>query len=220
MTQQPFSRPGAIDLSALRPAPRRRPCRPVAPAPSDGRSAYAVRSTSRASSRSLGVVDDRARRAACSTPHPGAREAASWADDLSVVAERARGPAAWPRWSTSTPSRDRPGHAGPSDACDGRPRRPTGQPPFQARSPLEELRRGPHPARSAAHHPGHHRAPPAPAGGAPAAEGEEEAVDPRYAPAQDALEADDIDGAVAEYQKLVDANPRTPRRPPGSRWPR
>jgi putative thioredoxin len=32
-------------------------------------------------------------------------------------------------------------------------------------------------------------------------------VDPRYAPAQDALEAGDIDTAVAEYQKLVDANP-------------
>lgn len=31
-------------------------------------------------------------------------------------------------------------------------------------------------------------------------------VDPRYAPAQDALEAGDIDRAVAEYQKLVDAN--------------
>jgi putative thioredoxin len=42
---------------------------------------------------------------------------------------------------------------------------------------------------------------------APTAEGEEETVDPRYAPAQDALAAGDIDGAVAEYQKLVDANP-------------
>jgi putative thioredoxin len=32
-------------------------------------------------------------------------------------------------------------------------------------------------------------------------------VDPRYAPAQDALEAGDIDRAVAEYEKLVAANP-------------
>lgn len=31
--------------------------------------------------------------------------------------------------------------------------------------------------------------------------------DPRYAPAEDALAAGDIDGAVAEYQKLVDASP-------------
>jgi putative thioredoxin len=35
----------------------------------------------------------------------------------------------------------------------------------------------------------------------------EEYVDPRYVPAQDALASGDIDGAVAEYQKLVDANP-------------
>jgi putative thioredoxin len=45
----------------------------------------------------------------------------------------------------------------------------------------------------------------------PAAAGEDEeaqpAVDPRYAAAQAALENDDVDGAVAEYQKLVDANP-------------
>jgi putative thioredoxin len=38
-------------------------------------------------------------------------------------------------------------------------------------------------------------------------EGEEPVVDPRYAPAQDALAAGDIDAAVAEYQKLVDSNP-------------
>jgi putative thioredoxin len=43
--------------------------------------------------------------------------------------------------------------------------------------------------------------------GAATADVEEEQVDPRYAPAQDALAAGDIDRAVAEYQKLVDANP-------------
>jgi putative thioredoxin len=41
----------------------------------------------------------------------------------------------------------------------------------------------------------------------PAEEGGEPAMDPRYAPAQDALEAGDLDLAVAEYQKLVTANP-------------
>jgi putative thioredoxin len=35
----------------------------------------------------------------------------------------------------------------------------------------------------------------------------EEQLDPRYAPAQDALERGDIAGAVAEYEKLVAANP-------------
>jgi thioredoxin-like negative regulator of GroEL len=36
---------------------------------------------------------------------------------------------------------------------------------------------------------------------------EEPGPDPRYAPAQDALASGDIDLAVAEYQKLADANP-------------
>ena len=38
-------------------------------------------------------------------------------------------------------------------------------------------------------------------------EDEEEQTDPRYAPAEDALVSGDVDTAVAEYQKLVDANP-------------
>lgn len=42
---------------------------------------------------------------------------------------------------------------------------------------------------------------------APDEDEEVSAPDPRYAAAQEALAADDIDGAVAEYQKLVDANP-------------
>lgn len=41
----------------------------------------------------------------------------------------------------------------------------------------------------------------------PGAEDEEEQVDPRYAPAQEALESGDIDRAIEEYQKLVEANP-------------
>ncbi|MGH3352461.1 MAG: co-chaperone YbbN [Nocardioides sp.] len=35
----------------------------------------------------------------------------------------------------------------------------------------------------------------------------EPALDPRYAPAQDALERGDIDAAVAEYEKLIASNP-------------
>src|SRR3954447_21878954 len=35
----------------------------------------------------------------------------------------------------------------------------------------------------------------------------EEQVDPRYAAAHQALENNDVDGAVTEYQRLVDANP-------------
>lgn len=45
-------------------------------------------------------------------------------------------------------------------------------------------------------------------GGAVATEdGDEPAMDPRYAPAQDALERGDIDAAVAEYEKLIASNP-------------
>lgn len=45
-------------------------------------------------------------------------------------------------------------------------------------------------------------------GGAAATEdGDEPALDPRYAPAQDALERGDIDAAVAEYEKLIASNP-------------
>jgi len=45
-------------------------------------------------------------------------------------------------------------------------------------------------------------------GAASAAEADvEDEVDPRYLPAEDALAAGDIDGAVAEYQKILDANP-------------
>jgi putative thioredoxin len=47
----------------------------------------------------------------------------------------------------------------------------------------------------------------APRGGAPEGEEAEPKGDPRYAPAQDALAEGDVDRAVAEYQKLVDANP-------------
>ena len=36
---------------------------------------------------------------------------------------------------------------------------------------------------------------------------DEEYVDPRYAPAEDALVSGDVAGAVGEYQKLLDANP-------------
>ncbi|PWN01732.1 co-chaperone YbbN [Nocardioides silvaticus] len=48
-----------------------------------------------------------------------------------------------------------------------------------------------------------------PLASAPGGEDEngEAGPDPRYAPAQDALAAGDIDAAVAEYQKLVDSNP-------------
>ena len=46
-----------------------------------------------------------------------------------------------------------------------------------------------------------------PRGGAATDEEGQPQEDPRYAPAQEALAAGDVDKAVAEYQKLIDANP-------------
>jgi len=46
-----------------------------------------------------------------------------------------------------------------------------------------------------------------PRGGQAVEDEEGEKVDPRYAPAQDALAQGDVDRAVAEYEKLLDANP-------------
>ncbi|QBR91682.1 co-chaperone YbbN [Nocardioides euryhalodurans] len=211
MTQQPFSRPGAIDLSALKqPA-----AAPAPPAGAGGQaaaggatSAYAVtvseenfQATIEASMTAplLLVFFSRTRMP----------ESAQLAADLETLAGEFEG-----RFLAGMVDID----AAPQIAqamqipsvplvvavLDGRP-----MPLLQDVVPLEELRTaltqvmqqltaqgvtGRHQPRT------------------PQAEVEQEgdaepAVDPRYAAAQAALEADDVDGAVAEYQKLVDANP-------------
>lgn len=208
MTQQPFSRPGAIDLSGLgKPAPQ-----PAAPA-----GAPAGTPTGAASSYSV-VVDEQNFQGmleqSMTAPvllafysRTRMPESGQLADDLATVVGEHEG-----RFLLGLVDID----AAPQIAqamqipsiplvvavVDGRP-----MPLLQDPLPIEELRTaltqvaqqlttqgitGRHQPRTT---------------GAPAAEGEEEAVDPRYAPAQDALAAGDIDSAVAEYQKLVDANP-------------
>lgn len=86
---------------------------------------------------------------------------------------------------------------------DGRP-----MPLLQDALPLDELRTALHQVMqqlTAQGIVGRHE----PRSAAPVGAGEDDvpARDPRYAPAQDALEAGDVDGAVAEYEKLVKANP-------------
>lgn len=209
MTQQPFSRPGAIDLSALkRPAqPPTRAGSPAAAAPSPsavGHSAYSLDVTeenfqqvieSSMAAPVLLVFFSR-------TKMP---ESGNLADDMAAVSGEFDG-----RYLVGLVDID----AVPQIAqamqiqsiplvvavVDGRP-----MPLFQDVVPIEELRTaltqvgqqlttqgitGRHQPR-----------------GAEPVEGEEEQVDPRYAAAQDALGEGDIDLAVAEYQKLVDANP-------------
>ena len=208
MTQQPFSRPGAIDLSGLgKPAPQ-----PAAPAgaptgtPTGAASSYSVVVDEQ---NFQGMLEQSMTAPVLLAFYSRTRmpESGQLADDLATVVGEHEG-----RFLLGLVDID----AAPQIAqamqipsiplvvavVDGRP-----MPLLQDPLPIEELRTaltqvaqqlttqgitGRHQPRTA---------------GAPAAEGEEETVDPRYAPAQDALAAGDIDAAVAEYQKLVDANP-------------
>lgn len=212
MTQQPFSRPGAIDLSALsRPAPAQPTpgAAPAGAAPSPsgiGHTAYSLDITeanfqqvleSSMTAPVLLVFFSRTRMP----------ESADLAEDMATVSGEFEG-----RYLVGLVDID----AVPQIAqamqipsiplviavVDGRP-----MPLLQDVVPLEELRTaltqvGQQLTTQGVT--GRHQ-PLAPS--APAGEDEEEPVDPRYAAAQDALGEGDIDLAVAEYQKLVDANP-------------
>lgn len=212
MTQQPFSRPGAIDLSALkRPAPQA-PSGPTGGAAGSagaggagGGSAYSVTVTEQNFQE---VVESSMTAPVLLVFFSAGRlpESEQMARDLATVVDEHDG-----RFLAGLVDVD----ATPAIAqavqlpsvpfvmavLDGRP-----QPLLQDVLGIDELRTvlqqvgqqlttqgiaGRHQPRSAA----------------PVAEGEEPAMDPRYAPAQDALEAGDVDRAVEEYQKLVTANP-------------
>jgi len=207
MTQQPFSRPGAIDLSALK-----RPAQPpasrapgAAPSPSGaGHSAY-----------SLDVTEENFQQVIESSmtapvllvffSRTKVPESGGLADDLVAVSGEFDGRYlvglvdidAVPQIAHSMQIQSIPLVVA---VVDGRP-----MPLFQDIVPIEELRTaltqvGQQLTTQGIT--GRHQ----PRGLAPV-EGEEPEADPRYAAAQDALGEGDIDLAVAEYQKLVDANP-------------
>ena len=217
MTQQPFSRPGAIDLSGLgRPAPQAgAPAAPSGGAPSTGAPGGTPTGTGASYSVQVdeqsfqGLLEQSMAAPVLLVFYSRTRmpESGQLADDLVTVVEEHEG-----RYLLGLVDID----AAPQIAqamqiptiplvvavVDGRP-----MPLMQDVLPIDELRTaltqvaqqltaqgvaGRHQPRSSA---------------AAAGEGDEEAVDPRYAPAQDALVAGDIDGAVREYQKLLDANP-------------
>ena len=212
MTQQPFSRPGAIDLSGLgQPAPRAgAPASPGAPAPSGTSASTGSSYSVQVDEQSFqGLLEQSMTAPVLLVFYSRTRmpESGQLADDLVTVVDEHEG-----RFLLGLVDID----AAPQIAqamqipsiplvvavVDGRP-----MPLLQDPLPIDELRTalnqvgqqltaqgiaGRHQPRSSA---------------APAAEGEEETIDPRYAPAQDALVAGDIDGAVREYQKLLDANP-------------
>lgn len=207
MTQQPFSRPGAIDLSGLRQPPPQGA--PAGGAPASGSAAAGSSYSLAVDEQNFQSVLEQSMTAPVllafysRTRMP---ESGQLADDLATLSGEFEG-----RYLVGLVDVD----ASPQIAqamqipsiplvvavVDGRP-----MPLLQDALPLEELRTaltqigqqlttqgitGRHQPRQTA----------------PSVEGEEETVDPRYAAAQDALAEGDIDGAVAEYEKLVDANP-------------
>ncbi len=215
MTQQPFSRPGAIDLSALK--------RPASPPPASGPAGAAVAGGGAAAPAVAGSsyaveVDEQ--------NFQGTIESSMTAPVLLVFYSRSRMPESGQLADdVVTLSGEFEGKflAGLVDidrapqiaqavqiqtipmvmfVLEGRP-----MPLLQDVVPLEELRAALTQVMqqlTAQGVTGRHQ----PRGGAqPEAEDEEPASDPRYAAAEDALVRGDIDQAVAEYQKLADANP-------------
>ncbi|MFC7505291.1 co-chaperone YbbN [Nocardioides sp. GCM10030258] len=219
MTQQPFSRPGAIDLSALkqRPAPAGAPASPAGGAgggTGGGRatSAYSVA----VDEANFQTVLEASMNAPVVLVFHSARqvpESVDMAEDVIQVANEYDG-----RFLAATIDVD----ANPQIAqamqiqqvplmlviLEGRP----ATQPIPGAAPIDDIRAlfnqlaqqltaqgiaGRHQPNAFG----------APVTGVEGEEGGEPEVDPRYAPAQDALAEGNIDLAVAEYQKLVDGNP-------------
>lgn len=207
MTQQPFSRPGAIDLSGLGQTSARPAAAP--PAGTPGGSAAGGSYTVVVDQQNFqGLLEQSMTAPVLLVFYSRTRmpESGQLADDLAVVVGEHEG-----RYLLGTVDID----ANPQIAqamqipsiplvvavVDGRP-----MPLLQDPLPIDELRTALTQVGqqlTAQGITGRHQ----PRAAAPAVDGEEEVVDPRYAPAQDALASGDIDTAVAEYQKLVDANP-------------
>ena len=213
MTQQPFSRPGAVDLSALK-----RPAGGVPGAPAPAGAGAGPASGGAAGSYAVEVTEASFQTVLESSMNalvllvfysPTQMPASvQLADDLTTLSDEFEGKYLLGRVDVDTAPELAQAVQIPSvpfvvAVVQGRP-----MPLFQDVAPIDDLRAAltqimqqlATQGVTGRHQPL--------ANGAAAAEAEEEElVDPRYAPAQDALAAGDIDGAVAEYQKLVDANP-------------
>jgi putative thioredoxin len=209
MTQQPFSRPGAIDLSALKqPAPGPAGARGTSSGSPSGAAtgAYSQEVTEQNFQTLL--------EASVTAPvvlvfySPGrVPESAAYADDVAAAIEAYDG-----RFLAGLVDID----AAPSIAqtlqipqvpllmviLDGRPAtQPI--PGVLKRDEIDTLLNQLGQQLTAQGIAGRHQ----PLSHVAPLDGDEEQVDPRYAAAQEALARDDIEGAVAEYQRLVDANP-------------
>ncbi|QNN52007.1 tetratricopeptide repeat protein [Nocardioides mesophilus] len=213
MSTTPFSRPGAVDLSALKrpaggaPGAGPRPGSAASPAPGSAGPAgsYAVevaeenfQQVLEASMNALVLMVFYSR-----TQMPAS---AQLADDLTTLADEFEGKYLLGRVDVDAVPQIAQAVQIPTvpyvvAVVQGRP-----MPLFQEVAPIDDLRAAltqvmqQLATQGVA---GRHQ----PLTQAMAEEEGEELLDPRYAPAQDALAAGDLDGAVAEYQKLVDANP-------------
>jgi len=210
MTQQPFSRPGAIDLSAFkRPEP---PAGAGAPAGGGqggaaGASSYAIEVTE-ANFQQVLEMSMTAPVLLAFYSRTRLPESGTLADDLAAVVGEFEG-----RFLAGLVDID----AQPAIAqavqlqsipmvyavLEGRP-----APLLQDVLPKDELRTAltqvgqqlTTQGIAGRHQPLHQQAP-------VETDDQEPAVDPRYAPAEDALARGDVDAAVAEYERLVAANP-------------
>jgi putative thioredoxin len=206
MSQQPFSRPGAVDLSALK-----RPAAPGAapgsgPAQAGAAGSYVVEVTE-ASFQSVLEASMNALVLLVFYSPSQMPASAQLADDLGTLADEFEGKYLLGRVDVDAVPQIAQAVQVPSvpfvvAVVQGRP-----MPLFQDTAPIEELRAALTQVMqqlATQGVTGRHQ----PLAQGPVGDEEpEEHVDPRYAPAQDALAAGDIDAAVAEYQKLVDANP-------------
>lgn len=208
MSQQPFSRPGAVDLSGLRgpaPAQGQAGSAPAAGGGTAASGAYAVEVTEE---NFQSVLEASMNAPVLLAFYSRSRMPASGtlADDLATLSDEFNGKYLAGLVDIDAQEKIAQAMQIPSipllvAVIDGRP-----APLLQDAPPLDQLREtleqlfqqlttqgvtGRHQPRSQA----------------PTEDGDEEPEsDPRYAPAQDALAAGDIDLAVVEYQKLVDAN--------------
>jgi putative thioredoxin len=212
MTQQPFSRPGAIDLSGLKRPASAPPPGAGKPSPTSGTggSAYAE-DVDEHNFQSLLEASMTAPVVLVFYSSSQAPESATMAADVATVAGEYDG-----RFLAGLIDID----ASPAIAqamqiqqvpmlfvlLDGRP----ATQPVPGLIPLDELRtlfQQLGQQLTAQGITGRHQPRPTVPSTAGAEDPQEPIVDPRYAAAQDALGEGDIDRAVAEYQKLVDGNP-------------
>ena len=205
MTQQPFSRPGAVDLSALK-----RPAQSAPSAASGGapaaRGAFSVDLDEQNIQGHLEASMTAPIVLVVYSPTQ-APESAQLAADLEVLADEFQGQFLLGKVDVDASPQLAQALQVPSVPMVALVVQGRLMPLLQEAAPLEELRAMMVQVLQQMDRQGvTGRHQPLTTGPGPETS-DEEYVDPRYAPAQDALAAGDMDGAVREYQKLVDADP-------------